>query len=248
MQIETTETTNHARYAKAVSSSKRARWDIDRDVLQGRVLDITAKFLPDSLSLVQTLPSLTDGERRFMSQVQGRTYANIFGLVERFINAKVLALTCLIELFTQVHYVDSIAPDAELSPLYKDVFRFHWMEESQHAILDELEWLEEDAKLDDAARAKAVTDLIDLVGAVDGILQAQSALDADYFIANAGRTFTAEAVTQIRATFLRAYRTQYIASGVERTRFPAILKALIPAPELDRVLQALAPLLAVGAH
>ena len=27
-----------------------------------------------------------------MSQIQGRTYANIFGLVERFINAKVLEL------------------------------------------------------------------------------------------------------------------------------------------------------------
>ena len=28
-----------------------------------------------------------------MSQIQGRTYANIFGLVERFINAKVLELS-----------------------------------------------------------------------------------------------------------------------------------------------------------
>ena len=33
------------------------------------------------------------GERRFVSQIQGRTYANIFGLVERFINAKVLELS-----------------------------------------------------------------------------------------------------------------------------------------------------------
>jgi len=32
-------------------------------------------------------------EKRFVSQIQGRTYANIFGLVERFINAKVLELS-----------------------------------------------------------------------------------------------------------------------------------------------------------
>ncbi len=53
----------------------------------------------------------------------------------------VLALTLDIELFTQAHYRASIEPDANLSPLWKDVFLFHWREESQHAILDELELL-----------------------------------------------------------------------------------------------------------
>ena len=44
-----------------------------------------------------------------------------------------------IELFTQAHYRESIEPDSALSPLFKDVFVFHWQEESQHAIMDELE-------------------------------------------------------------------------------------------------------------
>ena len=57
------------------------------------VHDVAQKFLPDGLSLVGELPFLTDRERRFMSQVQGRTYANIFGLVERFIAAKVLEVS-----------------------------------------------------------------------------------------------------------------------------------------------------------
>jgi hypothetical protein len=48
----------------------------------------------------------------------------------------VLALTLLIELFTQSHYRESIREDADLSELFKDVFLFHWKEESQHAILD----------------------------------------------------------------------------------------------------------------
>jgi hypothetical protein len=59
----------------------------------------------------------------------------------------VLGLTCLIELFTQAHYRQSIAPDPDLSELYKDVFLFHWREESQHAILDELEWVREHERL-----------------------------------------------------------------------------------------------------
>src|SRR6185436_6700433 len=71
-----------------------------------------------------------------------------------------LALTCLIELFTQAHYRQSIEPDAALDPLWKDVFLFHWKEEAQHAIVDELEWRREDTRLDGAARDVAVGDLI----------------------------------------------------------------------------------------
>jgi hypothetical protein len=48
--------------------------------------------LPDGLSFVRKLAFLTERERKFMSQLQGRTYANLFGMTERFINAKVLEL------------------------------------------------------------------------------------------------------------------------------------------------------------
>ena len=85
----------------------------------------------------------------------------------------VLALTCHIELFVQAHYRASIEHDDDLSELWKDVFLFHWREESQHAVLDEIEWQREDAKLTPAERDAAVDDLIALVGAVDGILQAR---------------------------------------------------------------------------
>src|SRR5439155_12655815 len=44
-------------------------------------------------TLAKELPFLSPKERRYFSQVQGRTYANMFGLVERFINAKVLELS-----------------------------------------------------------------------------------------------------------------------------------------------------------
>src|SRR5690606_12788749 len=98
-------------------------------------------------------------------------------------NWAVLALTSHIELFSQAHYRASIDTAPDLSPLFKDVFLFHWREESQHAIIDELEWQREDAKLpSDAARAAAVDDLIALVGGVDGILQAQATADAAYFL------------------------------------------------------------------
>jgi uncharacterized OsmC-like protein len=237
------------RYARCVQTSKRVRWDIDQDVIRGRRFDTRDKFLPDGLSLAGEFTTLSPDEKRLVSQIQGRTYANIFGLVERFINAKVLelsedhwfgdqsalealvrfsdeelkhqelfrridrmigevlpegyrfdidpnevahavlgkstwavlALTLDIELFTQLHYRQSIEPNTELSDLFKDVFLYHWREESQHAILDELEWLRHDAELTPEERDRAVDQFIELVVAVDGILQAQARSDGLLF-------------------------------------------------------------------
>jgi len=301
------------RYAKCVEVSKRVRWDIDRDVIRGRSLDFTKKFLPDGLSKIGRLDFLNADERRLVSQIQGRTYANMFGLVERFIGAKilevsrdhwlgdqtalealvrftdeelkhqelfrrleqmtaagmpegygfrpqpndvanavlgastwaVLGLTCHIELFTQAHYRESIEPDTELSPVWKDVFLYHWKEESQHAILDELEWLREDAKLSASEREKGVDDLIALVGAVDGLLQLQATADVEYFVAVCGRALAAGEADAVRATFLAAYRWQYIVSGVQDERFRKILGGMINARQGARIEAALAPIVQV---
>ncbi|KJK11368.1 hypothetical protein UB46_41225 [Burkholderiaceae bacterium 16] len=300
-----------ARYAKCVEVSRRVRWDIDRDVLRHRDFDFTKKFLPDGLSFVDRLPFLNGNERRLLSQIQGRSYANIFGLVERFIGAKmlevsrdhwlgnqialealvrftdeelkhqalfrrietmigarmpagykfepqpddvasfvlgkstwsVLALTCLIELFTQAHYRASIEPDNELSPLFKDVFLFHWKEESQHAILDELEWVRENAKLSAQARDAAVDDLIALVGAIDVILQAQAAADTRYFIELCNRPTTTDEKDTVMNTVLAAYRFQYIVSGVQIPRFDKTLNAMISPAHTQRIGAALAPIM-----
>jgi hypothetical protein len=302
---------DHSRYAKAVEASKRVRWDIDRDVFRGRQFDFDTTFLPDGLTKLSELAFLDAGDRRLMSQIQGRTYANIFGLVERFISAKilevsrghwlgdqtalealvrftdeelkhqemfrrieemigagmpagyrlmpqpdqvasavlskstwaVLALTCHIELFTQAHYRQSIEPEPELSPLFKDVFLFHWKEESQHAILDELEWVREDGKLTPAERDAAVDDFIALVGAVDGLLQMQAEADVTYFLQMRGRGLDPQQVERLRAGVLRAYRWQYIVSGAQHPRFTEVLGRLITPEQGQRVGQALAPLM-----
>jgi len=81
------------RYASCIASSKRVRWDIETDVIRDRQFDRANKFLPDGLTLVNKLDSLSPDEKIYLSQVQGRTYANMFGLVERYINAKVLELS-----------------------------------------------------------------------------------------------------------------------------------------------------------
>ena len=299
------------RYSQCIEASKRIRWDIDKDVIRGGHFDFSRKFLPDSLSKVHQLDFLSADEQRLISQIQGRTYANMFGLVERFINAKilevsrdhwlsdqtalealmrfseeelkhqelfrrvdrliadgmppgysfvpqpndvasvvlsksswaVLALTCHIELFTQAHYKQSIEPNDHASALYKDIFLYHWKEESQHAILDELEWRREDEKLTAEQRDHAVDDLIELLGAVDQILQAQAEADLQYFLIICGRSFSLEAIDKIKTVVLNAYRWQYIISGVEHPRFVKLLRGMISEAQGQRINEALAPIL-----
>jgi len=154
----------------------------------------------------------------------------------------VLALTLHIELFTQLHYRQSIEPDAGLSELFKDVFLYHWREESQHAILDELEWMRHDAGLTPDQRDRAVDDFIELVTAVDGILQVQAAADAAYFTAKCGRVVAKTEVMAIEAAFLKAYRWQYIHSAAQHPQFGKVLSSLITESHGQRIEAALATL------
>jgi hypothetical protein len=300
-----------ARFERCLKMSKKVEWQIDRDLIQGRTLDFSRKFLPDGLSLIERLDFLTAGQARLLSQIQGRTYAYIFGLVERFISAKmldqsrghilgdqnaleglvrfsgeeikhqelfrrleemmaanmpagyrmvadpnevagvvlgksawaVLALTCHIELFVQAHFDQSIAPRAELCPLFKDVFHFHWRDECQHVVLDELEWTAEHEKLSADARDQAVDDLIALVGAVDGILAGQSKADAEYFLRIAGRAFTRAETQRIESAVFAAYRWQYIVSGVQHVHFSRLLSSMTTPAQMLRITTALQPIM-----
>ena len=57
---------NTDRYARCIQTSKRVRWDIDKDVIRGRRFDVTHKFLPDGLSLTDAFTTLSADEKRFV--------------------------------------------------------------------------------------------------------------------------------------------------------------------------------------
>lgn len=155
----------------------------------------------------------------------------------------VLEVTLMIELFTQTHYLKSIQQDSQLSPLFKDVFLYHWKEESQHARIDELEWVHENAGLSAEERNQAVDDLIALVGAVDGIVRAQAAADVAYFFNVKGSPLSEQKAQRVQDQVVRAYRWQYILSGVEERRFQKVLSAMITGEQMRRIEAALAPLM-----
>jgi hypothetical protein len=295
------------RFARCLATSKRVHWEIHEDVIRGRQFETEHKFLPDGLSRVEAMSFLSKDERRYLSQIQGRTYANMFGLVERFINAKmfeigqdhclgdqvalqaivrfneeeikhqalfreidclcadvmpegycfgpdandvaravlgqstwaVLALTLMIELYTQSHYRESIEDNEDLSPLFKDVFLYHWKEESQHAIIDELEFLRHDAGLNAEQRDQGVDDFTDLVEAMDAILQQQAAEDVYYFASTCGRDLPPEETAALEIGVLAAYRWQYIFSGAQHPHFGKVMGELITPTQCGRIETAL---------
>ena len=97
----------------------------------------------------------------------------------------------------------------------------------------------EDARLTAEERDRAVTDLIDLVVGVDGILQLQAQADSAYFMSV---RFSAEEKEAIRNSVLKAYRWQYIVSGIEEGRFLRTLTGMITPAQTERITAALAPL------
>jgi hypothetical protein len=300
------------RYAKCLEAQRRVRWDLDRDLVRGRALDLDRKFLPDGLSRVGELAFLKPAEARFLSQVQARTYANLFDAIERAIGAKtleraraygaddavarealarfadehrkhealfrglarmaaeamppgyafvapadaiaretlakstwaVLALALDVGIATQAHYRASLEHEASLSALWSDVFLFHWKEESQHAIVAELEWRREHGRLATAERDRGVDDLIALLGAIDAALVAQARADAAYFLRHAGRAFLSLEEAAIRDATLKAYRWQHVVAGVEEPRYLEVLRALTTPAQMARIAAALEPVLA----
>lgn len=155
----------------------------------------------------------------------------------------VLALTSHNELLSLAHYRSSIDADPGVSPLWKDVFLFHWKDESQHVIIDELEWRREDARLSEDERDAAVDQFIGLVGAVDHLAQAQAESDAAYFSGIVGLTAGSERARRVGEKLLKAYRWQYIVSGSMEQRFGKLLRELVSDAQAARIEQALAPLM-----
>lgn len=293
-------------YAPCIGNDEPTEWDIEAEVIRGLDFDFSSKFLPDSLTLVDQIDFLTRDEQRLMSQIQGRTYANAFALLERFNEANglevgadrgatvpgapipfgedqtrqrklfqrvdaildrqmpagyrfvpriddlaaamgskstwsFLALACCVDLFPQVHYAQSIFRDPELCKLYKDIFRSHWQRqnESQFAVVDEIEWVREDARLNIAERDRAIDDLIALISIFDDLLQLQSECDVDYFIRIVEREFGPARRTRLSNATLTAYRRQYIVRGMRVPRFKSVLAKLLSPEQRRRIAAAL---------
>ena len=65
-------------------TSEKVNWKLE-EVIEGRTLDFTRPFLPESLAGLSAIRCLSPEEKRTLNQIRGFTYLHLFGLVEEYI-------------------------------------------------------------------------------------------------------------------------------------------------------------------
>ncbi len=282
MVTKTATVTHNYTYGDVLANSKKVAWTED-DVLNGRTFDLSKRFLPNSLSGVDSITCLNGHEKLKLNQIMGNAYCHLFAFVEEFIaptvteasvenpygdevrqrsllrfseeelkhqemfrrsialfneqfgaapqlipgreavaavvrsksQLAVLLLIDLIEWFVQIHYTEHVLDKADLDGLFRDLLKHHWMDEAQHAKVDTMLIAElvEDMPL--AEREAAIDEVLELGGAIDGLLQQQIGMNIDALEAASGRVFTDVARAEITAETLRAWRYTFLVSGLE---------------------------------
>jgi P-aminobenzoate N-oxygenase AurF len=80
-------------YESALQDSLKVSWRVEDLIGNGKTLDFTKPFLPDSLAGVRGIGALSDREKLVLNQIRGNSYLHIFGFVEQFILPFVLEQT-----------------------------------------------------------------------------------------------------------------------------------------------------------
>lgn len=286
-------------YASCVRSSEKVQWRIDEVLPEGTQLDFSRPFLPEKLAPTRSLSFLSDGERRRLNQISGKSYVNLFAFVEEYILATmtqhaqaemfgdvdamralvrfvdeelkhqqlferykrafdegfgspvpvlessvevanvimshspiaVMIITLHIELMTQQHYVESVKDDDGLDPLFKSLLRHHWLEESQHARIDALELDKLVSGATPEAIAKGIDEYFGILGAFDGLLAQQAALDVGAFGEAIGRHLDTVQADALKASQLLGYRRTFLQQGLINPTFQRTIARLQPGAE-----------------
>jgi hypothetical protein len=112
--------------------------------------------------------------------------------------------------------------------------------------MDHLETTRAFARMTAAEKDTAIDDLIDLIGAVDGLLQKQAGLDVDNLERYLARSFTETEKQEVYASVLKAKRYTFIESGVTHPNFQALFSEVTTPAQQEKVQTALDALLAAA--
>ncbi len=155
--------------------------------------------------------------------------AAVAGVVLEKSELCVLLLTTMLELMTQHHYTDIFSSSEEresLDPTFVQIFKSHWIEESQHVRLDFLEIERVAPTVGQDQREAAIDQLLEIGGAFDGLLAAQVDLDLASLERLAGRTLPDPVKTGVRASQHRAYRYTFLVSALRNPKFRELVASL----------------------
>jgi len=148
----------------------------------------------------------------------------------------VALLILQIEWMTQKHWIEAAREDAALDPLFKSLLRHHWMEEAQHAKLDELMVAALAERCSHADIERAIDDYLAIGAMFDEALAQQVEFDLAAFEAATGRELDGAERERARKLQHQANRWTFLGSGMTHPRFIAAL-ARISLAGRDRICQ-----------
>jgi hypothetical protein len=134
-----------------------------------------------------------------------------------------------IEWMTQRHFTESVKDNGDLDPQFKSLLKHHWMEEAQHAKLDQLMIQAMAATLTEQEIAAAVEEYVEIGGLLDGGVRQQVIFDLESFTQATGRKLTAEEEEQVLETQHQAMRWTVLGSGISHKNVLATFEFLSPA-------------------
>ena len=132
----------------------------------------------------------------------------------------------MIEWMTQDHYIGSVKDDSDLDPLFKSLLKNHWIEESQHAKLDEMMVESLVANSTEEQISEAIDGFLAVGGFLDEGLKQQTLFDMEALQSVTGRTLTNYEQETFVTKQLQANRWTYIGSGMVHSKFRRMLDRL----------------------
>src|SRR5215470_489419 len=72
-------------FKDVLGRSERIVWRVEDLIGNGKSLDFTKPFMPETLARIEPLDFLSAAEKRTLNQIRGHTYLTMFGIIEEFI-------------------------------------------------------------------------------------------------------------------------------------------------------------------
>lgn len=143
----------------------------------------------------------------------------------------VLYLTAMLEWLTQAHYLayfEERDESVKIDDAFKELFRLHWVEEAQHARLDELEVLRAVDEVSLAERQEAIKEFLKICDIFFGILKAQAQFDVESLALASGLELELDKKTEIISKQSVAYFHTFIRLGLLNRHFRDLIETVAP--------------------
>jgi len=218
----------------------------DHELVEREAFDALTNFAAEEVKhmrLFRRVRALVDDALGFETTLLGGQEETARFVLSKSTGA-VLMLTAVIEWFTQRHFQEAFREDERLDPFTKRIFRMHWQEEAQHAKMDHLEAVRAFESMTDAERDQAIDELIELVGAVDGLLEKQAGYDVENLVLCLDRELSPAEAREVYEAVLAAKRWTFIESGTTHPRFLDLFLQVTTPEQQARVTEALSSVLA----